>query len=130
MWIYYPVINYTPYSIRGSGEGGGVNFIYATNWSFSFGELATFFIPSFFGFGGVTYWGNMPFTDYPNYMGIIVLIFAIIGIINYENKIKWYSSYFCLSASSDLLSILFSTVSEATCARVKNSIIGVISPFL
>ena len=76
--IYIPVLEYTEYSIRG-GSNGGTGFEYATQWSFSLLEIGTFFIPSFCGFGGLTYWGGMPFTDYPNYMGIIVLIFAIIG---------------------------------------------------
>ena len=90
MWIYLPALNYAPHSIRGAGGGGGTGFEYATAWSFSFGEMSTFFIPSFYGFGGPSYWGNMPFTDYPNYMGIIVLTLAIIGVIFYEKKIKWF----------------------------------------
>ena len=90
MWIYLPVLTYAPYSIRGAGSGGGSGFDYATAWSFSFGEMATFFIPSFYGFGGATYWGNMPFTDYPNYMGIIVLTLSLIGILFHGNRIKWY----------------------------------------
>ena len=52
MWIYLPALNYAPYSIRGAGSGGGAGFNYATSWSFSIGEMATFFIPSFYGFGG------------------------------------------------------------------------------
>lgn len=90
MWIYLPVISYTPYSTRSAGIQGGAGFEYATAWSFSFSEIATFFVPSFFGFGGATYWGSMPFTDYPNYMGIIVIIFSIIGSIFYKGKIKWF----------------------------------------
>ena len=90
MWIYLPAMNYTPYSIRSGGSGGGTGLDYATAWSFSFGEMATFFIPSFYGFGGAAYWGNMPFTDYPNYMGILVLTFAVVGILFYEGRIKWY----------------------------------------
>ena len=90
MWIYLPALNYAPYSIRGAGGGGGTGFEYATAWSFSFGEMATFFIPSFYGFGGATYWGNMPFTDYPNYMGIIVITLAIIGLLFSEKKIKYF----------------------------------------
>jgi hypothetical protein len=57
MWIYLPALNYTPHSIRGAGSGGGTGFEYATAWSFSFGEMSTFFIPSYYGFGGATYWG-------------------------------------------------------------------------
>ena len=59
MWIYLPAMNYTPYSIRGAGSGGGTGFEYATNWSFSMSEMATFFIPSYYGFGGATYWGSV-----------------------------------------------------------------------
>jgi len=100
MWIYLPAINYTPYSIRGAGSGGGTGMEYATAWSFSFGEMATFFIPSYFGFGGPAYWGNMPFTDYPNYMGIIILLFAIIGLILHRSPVKYY---FALTAFIALL---------------------------
>ena len=88
--IYLPALNYAPHSIRGSSAGGGASFEYATAWSFSFGEMATFLIPSYYGFGGVTYWGNMPFTDYPNYMGVIVITLALIGSCFHKSKIKWY----------------------------------------
>ncbi len=87
MWIYYPVMQYTPHSIRGA-TGGGTGFDYATAWSFSIGEMMTWLIPSYFGFGGATYWGNMPFTDYPNYMGILPLVFAIIGVKHTKGNFK------------------------------------------
>jgi len=102
MWIYLPALNYAPHSIRGAGGGGGTGFEYATAWSFSFGEMSTFFIPSYYGFGGAAYWGNMPFTDYPNYMGIIVLTLAIIGFLFSEKKIKWFF------ASTALFALLIS----------------------
>lgn len=91
--LYLPVQEYTPYSIRGAqsvlqqtsgaqtGGDGGVGIAYATEWSFSPGEMMTFIMPSFYGFGGQTYWGTMPFTDYPNYMGIAILALAIFGIV-------------------------------------------------
>ena len=82
MLIYLPSLEYTPFSIRGGGPGGGVDYNYATSWSFSPKELLTFIIPSAFGFGGQTYWGNMPFTDYPNYMGIVILVLASIGFVH------------------------------------------------
>jgi len=79
--IYLPSIGYTPYSVRGSGSTGGAAYDYATAWSFHPLEMATFLIPSAFGFGGQTYWGFMPFTDYPNYMGIIILALAVMGLV-------------------------------------------------
>ncbi len=87
--LFMPIMNYTPYSIRGGRVGGGTGFEYATQWSFSFGETLTFLSPSFFGFGGVTYWGGMPFTDFPNYMGIILLLLAGWAVVTKRNWLVW-----------------------------------------
>jgi hypothetical protein len=78
-FLYLPTHEYAKLSIRSAGEGGGAGFQYATSWSFSPAEMLTFFIPGMFGFGGSTYWGSMPFTDYPNYMGILPLALALYG---------------------------------------------------
>ena len=88
--IYLPAMDYTPFSVRGGSSSGGSDYSYATGWSFHPIEMLTFLIPSAFGFGGPLYWGYMPFTDYPNYMGIIILLLAIIGIINKKGIVKWY----------------------------------------
>ena len=87
--IYLPSLEYTPFSVRGS-SGGGADYNYATSWSFSPKELLTFFIPSALGFGGQTYWGDMPFTDYPNYMGIITMLLAIIGFVYKRDRFMWF----------------------------------------
>ncbi|UCD38031.1 MAG: YfhO family protein [Fidelibacterota bacterium] len=87
--LFLPVMNYTPYSIRGGRVGGGTGFEYATQWSFSLGETLTFLLPSFYGFGGATYWGDMPFTDYPNYMGILILFLAVWAIIFRRSWLVW-----------------------------------------
>lgn len=105
--IYFSTYEYSKYSIRGSSPivqtpqdkaqtGGGLDYEYATNWSFSPGEMITFFIPSFYGFGDFwyqgpltsnqgqqinTYFGPMTFTDAPFYMGVIVLLLAILGFV-------------------------------------------------
>jgi hypothetical protein len=104
---YLSTLEYSKYSMRGSDPilpsvqqqskvptNGGLDYEYATNWSFSPGEIATFFVPSSHGFGwfnykGVlsqgqeirlnTYIGNMPFTDAPQYMGVVIIVFAFIG---------------------------------------------------
>ena len=88
--VYLPAIEYTPFSVRGGSSAGGSDYSYATGWSFHPVEMLTFLIPSAFGFGGQIYWGYMPFTDYPNYMGIIVLILAFIAIIYKKGILKWY----------------------------------------
>ncbi len=91
--VLTPMQEYLPFSIRGaagaSGGGSGLSFDYATGWSFSWWEIFSFIIPSFSGFGGSTYWGDMPFTSYPHYLGIPVLIFAVIAFIS-TNKRRDY----------------------------------------
>ena len=74
-----PLRDYAKWSIRGGNDsGGGVGMTYATAWSLSFSELLTIVIPGWAGFGGETYWGGMPFTDYPNaYVGLIPVLLAI-----------------------------------------------------
>ncbi len=87
--VLSPVPNSRPSSIRGGRAGGGTGFEYATMWSFSFGETMTFILPSFYGFGGVTYWGDMPFTDYPNYMGVILLALAVWTVAIKRTWLTW-----------------------------------------
>lgn len=90
---------YNKYSIR--GEAGieakidpkisndtPLDYQYATNWSFSPGEVITFLLPYYYGFGDVQvqgqktnlYWGQMPFTTNPMYFGVVVLALALTGI--------------------------------------------------
>jgi hypothetical protein len=73
-----PLRDYARYSIRGGGEGGGVGLAYATGWSLAPYELPSIVVPGWTGFGGGTYWGGMPFTDYPNaYLGIAAVLIAL-----------------------------------------------------
>jgi len=113
---YLTTLEYTPYSTRGTvpikfkinpdsaqqQKLDGNDYEYATNWSFSPEEMITFVIPNYFGFGKIdyrgpltggrttkimAYWGQMPFTDAANYMGIIVLVLAIIGAWFYRRDV-------------------------------------------
>ena len=79
--LNFSVWEYSQYSIRGGGASGGLDYGYATSWSFPVSEIATFFIPSFMGFGGATYWGPMTFTDFPLYFGLSTFLFALLGIV-------------------------------------------------
>ena len=85
--IIWPSYLYSEYSIR-SISNGGAAFEYATNWSFSFSEMITFLVPSFYGFGGSTYWGTIEpaMTDFPNYLGLLTIIFVIYGLIMKNKK--------------------------------------------
>jgi hypothetical protein len=77
-----PLRDYARYSIRGGGAGGGVGMEYATAWSLAPWELPTIVIPGAVGFGGATYWGGMPFTDYPNaYVGMITVALALPALL-------------------------------------------------
>jgi hypothetical protein len=106
---YFSTLEYNPYSIRGANPivqttsahqsktvEGGLDYEYATNWSFSPGEMITFFVPSWYGFGGHpyqgpltqnrevklnTYWGPQPtgYVDGAHYMGVLVIVLALYG---------------------------------------------------
>ncbi len=104
---YWAIYEYNPTSIRGTPSvleqinptkkptASGLDYEYATNWSFSPGEMFTWIMPSFYGYGNSiyqgelsnnqpvevnTYWGQMPFVDVPQYMGILIFIFGLMGI--------------------------------------------------
>src|SRR6185295_18088985 len=72
-----PLRDYARWSMRASTASGGAPFEYATSWSMGLYELPSIVFPNFVGFGGATYWGAMPFTNYPNaYLGGIVVLLA------------------------------------------------------
>lgn len=78
--IWLPASGYAPWSVRGMASGGGGSaWEYATLWSMHPIEFSTLLLPGIFGFGGITYWGFMPFTDFPHYTGVIVLLLAFLG---------------------------------------------------
>ncbi len=100
------VYEYSAFSTRGtesivdkvSGkqqENTSDYYDYHTGWSFSPGEVLTFIIPSYYGFGNTTYdgpltnnrpvdlntyFGQMPFVDVAMYMGVLVFFLALFGI--------------------------------------------------
>jgi len=98
--VYVSVYEYSHYSIRGGGEGGGLTFEYAASWSFHPKEMLTFLVPSFMGFGGETYWGAMPFTDFPLYMGVITLLLAGAALLLQRDR---YVIFFMLVAVLSLI---------------------------
>jgi hypothetical protein len=93
--LYISVLDYQRFSIRGGGGagiegGGGLDYDYASSWSFHPVETITFFIPSFMGYGGETYWGQMPWTDYPLYFGVVIFMLAGVAFVLQRNRMTWY----------------------------------------
>lgn len=123
------IYEYTPHSTRGAEsilekeatatEQSESDFYqYATNWSFSPGEMLTFIIPSYYGFGKSTYrgplsqnrpvevntyFGQMPFVDVAMYMGVIVFFLAIFSMI-----INWRDPLVRFLTILSLISLLIS----------------------
>ena len=99
--LLLPVQHYAGLSIRGMAEaGGGASYEFATGWSLSPRELATLVMPSAAGFGQGTYQGLMPFTDYPNYLGLLPLLLAGAGLASRE---RWLSRTLAALAVLSLL---------------------------
>ncbi|MCW8803246.1 MAG: YfhO family protein [Ignavibacteriaceae bacterium] len=119
------VYEYTSFSTRGTEsilekETGPTKqsesdfYQYATNWSFSPGEVLTFIIPSYYGFGKSiyqgplsqnqpvevnTYFGQMPFVDVAMYMGVIIFFLALFSmIVNWENPLIRFFTILSLTA--------------------------------
>lgn len=99
---YAQLYEYKPYSTRGTKSiteqinpsipSQTDSYEYNTNWSFSPGEVVTFIVPSFYGFGKSTYngpltqnqdfevntyFGQMPFVDTAMYMGVIIFMLGL-----------------------------------------------------
>ncbi len=77
--LLVPVHDYAGLSIRGqdTAGGGGVGIEYATGWSLAPSEYGTTVLPLAAGFGKATYLGRMPFNDYPNYFGFLILALVL-----------------------------------------------------
>ena len=120
------VWEYSPYSTRGTEsildkQSGSVQktetafYEYATSWSFSPGEVLTWIVPSYYGFGKSvyngpltqntdvevnTYFGQMPFVDVAMYMGVIVFFLAIISVvINWKDPFVRYLTILAVVAT-------------------------------
>jgi hypothetical protein len=99
---YSQLYEYKPYSTRGTksvtelqnpdAPSQSNSYEYNTNWSFSPGEVLTFIVPSYYGFGKSTYkgpltnnqeyevntyFGQMPLVDAAMYMGVIVFALGL-----------------------------------------------------
>ncbi len=103
-----------------TSENSGLDFEYATAWSYGIDETLTFIIPNFMGgasgynvgtksvlytemtkagiskstakqfcSSAPTYWGEKAFTSGPVYMGAIICLLFILGLIIIKSPYKW-----------------------------------------
>lgn len=121
--VYAQLYEYSPFSTRGAKSVVEMQdksptkaesdfYEYATNWSFSPGEILTFIVPSYYGFGNVkysgpltnnqevevnTYFGQMPFVDVAMYMGVIVFFLGLFSVITLrKDPLVQFLSLLCL----------------------------------
>jgi len=97
--LYLPVHDYSQYSIRGAAEGGGLDYEYATSWSLHPCEMLTFILPYAYGFGKHLYFGYMPFTDYPNYLGFITIFGALCALVFARNRFMLFLFFIFIAAT-------------------------------
>ncbi|MGE5457187.1 MAG: YfhO family protein [Methanococcaceae archaeon] len=123
------IYQYSPFSTRGtksvvdakasSQEPTGTAFYeYATQYSFSPGEVMTFIVPSFYGFGFSnyngpltnnqdyrlnTYFGQIEFVDVAMYMGVLIFFLALFAVFT-----QWKDPYVQFLTILSGLSLLIS----------------------
>jgi len=94
---YYHVYEFQKHSNRGAESvlddtketSSGTDWDYATQWSFHPKETISFLYPYHYGLQNfptrdmksAAYWGFMPFTQSTHYLGLIVILFAILGAL-------------------------------------------------
>ncbi len=83
--LYIPSLAYVAHTIRGGSAGGGLEYGYATSWSFPPYEFLALFFSDWFGFGGQTYWGGRAFTEHSDFIGLTLLILMVGAFFTREN---------------------------------------------
>ena len=74
--VWWPLILYARDSVRGHGMSSAE----VASFSFAVRDFGSLIWPWAVGFGGSTYWGGMRATDYPQYLGLLVALLAVIGL--------------------------------------------------
>ncbi|MEO0557129.1 MAG: hypothetical protein AAF170_02980 [Bacteroidota bacterium] len=77
---------YKAFTMRSVGESGGMTWADAMAWSQGIGELLTLLIPNAYGGAGGSYWGPKLFTAGPHYVGPVVLLLALIGLVGVARR--------------------------------------------
>ena len=89
---YLPLYEYKQYTVRGgggaaAGDGGGMGWQKAMQWSQGPKELLTLVIAKAFGGGGQMYWGPKTFTEGPHYVGGVVVALAGLAVWRVRRRV-------------------------------------------
>lgn len=76
--VWWPALLYGRLSVRG-GDAAVVAKELAS-FSLAWRDLGSLVWPRAVGFGGATYWGGLRATDFPNYLGVVVALFALMAL--------------------------------------------------
>jgi hypothetical protein len=74
--VWLPAMRYSEDSFRGGGGSLGVSLTEVARFSFGARDLLSLAWPQAVGFGGATYWGGLLGTDYPRFLGVVMLLLA------------------------------------------------------
>lgn len=110
-------ITISPDGTKATNQSQGLDRDYITNWSYGIGETFTLISPNVKGGGSFAiggsqfesildesdidsqskntirnlgaYWGEQPFTSGPVYIGVVVVLLALLGLVFIKSGIKW-----------------------------------------
>ncbi len=107
MNVLYPQYEFQKHSIRNTSELSGTNvsngiekseiskssgldYDYATSWSYGIDETFNILIPNLKGGGGSDYWGDQPFTTGPMYIGAVLIFLFVLAMFLLKGAMKWW----------------------------------------
>lgn len=97
---------YSKFTIRAGTVASGTSGLsvdYALAWSFDWLETTTLFIPNFFGGHSPYYWGQMSFTEGPQYLGASLFLLSLLTFLTKMNRLT--ISLWIISAMTWLFSM-------------------------
>ena len=77
--VWWPAILFSAQSFRGGGATPGLSLLEVLKFSPGWRDALSFVWPFAVGYGGPSYWGALPRTDYAPYLGSLALALALAG---------------------------------------------------
>jgi hypothetical protein len=117
--VWLPALRYSEDSFRGGGGSLGVSLEEVTRFSFGARDLLSLAWPQAVGFGGPTYWGGLLGTDYPRFVGVVILLLAGTSLVRARREaLVWMLAAYALFAALSSLGTTLGPVGLALRAVV------------